>query len=86
MSYFKYVFGFTLFLLDLLVPRFIREPVACKVIFNEKRQMPELHPVCPIIDLMPQDDYDVIVWMKSFTWLNYCFFPKYDGDYEEEVK
>ena len=29
MSYFKYVFGFTLFLLDLLVPRFIREQFAC---------------------------------------------------------
>ncbi|BBQ26452.1 hypothetical protein [Aeromonas sp. WP2-W18-CRE-05] len=61
-------------LLDLLVQRFITEDVALELLEDG------CHPVCSMEDVRPGEEFDGIVAMRSFTWLNVASFPRIVGE------
>jgi len=66
---------FLIFLLDMLIPRFIEEWVC---LYSKEEG---LVPAFPARELMPSDSTpDAMVKVRCFTWFLMAFFPKYITD------
>lgn len=61
--------------LDILVPRFLTEDIACKKV-NEHNNVIQLIPICSLKDVQPGEVFDAIVRVQMFNLFGYGLFPK----------
>lgn len=62
-------------LLDVLVPRFLTEDVACMVVDGHDGTS-YLVPICPLAHVRPGEVFDVTVRTQTFNLFGFALFPR----------
>lgn len=71
-----------LWVIDIVVPRFIREEVA----FVHDEEEDAYIPICALSDIQPGEDVDAVGVMRSFNIFGFAFFAKLEGELYEYVE
>ncbi|AYN55392.1 hypothetical protein [Dickeya phage Coodle] len=72
---------FLLFLLDVLVPRFIEEVVAFGMCDDsEDPDVYEYYPMCALKDIAEGEEVAAVGTMRSFNLFGFALFPKLIGE------
>ncbi|AIM51341.1 hypothetical protein HQ81_0190 [Dickeya phage phiDP23.1] len=72
---------FFIFLLDILIPRFIKEEVAFGLLGEtEDPEIDEYYPMCALKDIEEGEDVAMIGTMRSFNLFGFALFPKLIGE------
>ncbi|AMD43497.1 hypothetical protein HWA94_gp58 [Pseudomonas phage ZC08] len=61
--------------LDILVPRFLTEDMACKKV-GKHDNIICLMPICSLADVQPGEVFDAIVRVQMFNLFGFGLFPK----------
>lgn len=72
---------FIIFLLDFLIPRFIKEEVAFGLYGEtEDPEVDEYYPMCSLKDIEEGEDVAMVGTMRSFNLFGFALFPKLIGE------
>jgi len=75
--------NFLYIIFDILIPRFITDEVAIIWLNDDKTDM---QPICLKDQLLPDDVYDDIVFVKAFNLFGFALFPTLVDDQKNHGK